>query len=120
MPFVSFEVQHRIDNMFQQPWPGDGALFRHMSDDEDRNAGPLGEPHELPGHFLYLADAAGSRGYLLRIDRLNRIDNQCRRLDFLHRLQYLLERSLSKNQQMRVLHAEPLPAHLDLARRLFA
>ena len=38
----------------QQARPGDGTLFRDVADDEHRHARPLGQKHELAGHFLHL------------------------------------------------------------------
>src|SRR5512134_434913 len=91
-----------------------------MSDDKDRDARPFGEPHELSRYFLNLTDATRRRGQLFRIDRLDGIDHDGRRLDGLYGFQDLFERRFGQNQQMRMLDPQPLPPHLDLTRRLLA
>ena len=60
MPLIALEIEHRIDDMLQQPGAGNRPFFRHMPDNEDRHARPFRERHELAGDFLHLADTAGS------------------------------------------------------------
>ncbi len=50
---------------------------------------------------------------------MNRVDDERSRLNLLHGFQNLFERGLGKNQQIGMLDAQPLPTHLDLARRFF-
>ncbi|ULA58433.1 MAG: hypothetical protein LZF60_50167 [Nitrospira sp.] len=117
---VAFEVQHRIDDMFQQAWARNRAFLRDMSDDEHGHIIALRKPHQLAGHFLHLADTARRRCQLLGIDRLNRIHDNRRRLDLLNGFENLFEGCLSENEQMLAADAKPFTPHLDLPGRLLA
>ena len=120
MAFVALEIQDGIDNMLQQPGPGNRPFFRHMADDKHRYAASFGEAHQLTGYFLDLADAAGRRADLVSVDGLDRIDHDRGRPEFLNGFENLFERSFGQNVQRRSLHAEPFPTHFNLLRRLFA
>ncbi|MPN25799.1 hypothetical protein SDC9_173215 [bioreactor metagenome] len=52
---VAFEVQHRIDHVFQHFGPRNGALFGHMAHNKDHQARLLGNAHELRGNISDLA-----------------------------------------------------------------
>jgi len=56
---LAFKIEHRVDEMFEQPRPGDRAVFRDMSDHEGRAAGAFGEFHQGARAIANLRDAAG-------------------------------------------------------------
>ena len=97
MALVSFKIEHRIDDMFQQSRSGDRSIFGDMPNDEDRHAAALRVPHQLACHFLHLADAARRRRDLFRVHRLDRVDNHCGRLDLLRRFEDLFEGGFRQN-----------------------
>ena len=79
----AFEVEHRVDQMLEQPRPGDRAVFGDVADDERRAAGALRELHERLRAVANLRDAAGVRFRFGQPDGLNRIDDEReRRLRF--------------------------------------
>ena len=54
---VAFEIQHRVDQVFERARTGDRAVLGHVPDDDDARPGALREAHELRRAFL----AAASR-----------------------------------------------------------
>ena len=61
MSGITFEIEHRIDHMFQHARTGNRAILGHMSNDEGRNILPLGQMHQTCSTLADLADAARSR-----------------------------------------------------------
>lgn len=40
---IAFEVEDRIDDVFEHAWAGDGALLRHVADEDHHDAALLGQ-----------------------------------------------------------------------------
>ena len=59
MTAVALEVKHGIDHVFDDLWPGDLTILRHMADKEQRAALRFGVAHERLRCRAHLAD--GSR-----------------------------------------------------------
>ena len=73
---VAFEIQHRIDHVFEHARAGDAALFRDVTNEEDRGAGFLRVTDETRGAFAHLADRPRRRGQRFGPQRLHRIGDQ--------------------------------------------
>ena len=71
---VAFEVEHGVDEVLEQPRPGDRTVLGDVPDDEDRATGALGELHQRLRAVADLRDAAGVRLDLGQRHRLNRVD----------------------------------------------
>jgi hypothetical protein len=73
MPVALFplEIQDGIDDVFQEARPRDRTVLGHVTNDKNRDAASLGEPHQLRRHFLNLADASGRGGQLIGVNGLN-------------------------------------------------
>ena len=55
---VALQVEHRIDHVLEHLRAGDGAIFGHVADHEDRDAAALGQVHQAHRALAKLADAA--------------------------------------------------------------
>ena len=55
MPFA-FEVENRIDDVFEDLWTGDRAFFRDVPDQKDGNATVLREQKKLMRDFPHLGN----------------------------------------------------------------
>ena len=73
---LTLEVQHRVNDVFEDSRAGDRAFFVHMPDEEDRNLAALGQKHQLSRALADLADASGRRGDAAHEHGLNGIDHR--------------------------------------------
>ncbi len=73
---LAFEVENRVDEMFEQPRSRDCAVFRDVAYDKARAARTFGVLHERRGAVANLRDASRVRVRLGQPNRLNRIDDQ--------------------------------------------
>ena len=46
---VALELQHAVDEVLEHPRPGDGAVLRHVADQDRRDARLLRHPEQPPG-----------------------------------------------------------------------
>ena len=72
---IAFEVQHRVDDVLEHARAGDRAFLGDVADEEHDDAALLGEARQLRRAFAHLRDPAGRRRERLRVDRLDRIDD---------------------------------------------
>jgi len=70
---LAFEVQHRIDHVFEHARAGDAALLGHVADQEHGGAGLLGETHQPRRALAHLADRTRRGGQALGPQGLHRI-----------------------------------------------
>ena len=55
---LTFQIQNDIDDVLEHAGPGDIAVFRHVSDEHDRNAARLCPTHQRSGTLAQLGDTA--------------------------------------------------------------
>ena len=91
-----------------------------MADDEDRDAAPLGQGHQLAGTLPDLADTAGGRFQRVRIDGLDGINHHDPRFEPLYGRDDLFHRGLGKEHEVLRPDREPVAAEPDLPGRLLA
>ena len=99
---LALEVQHRVDDVLERLRAGEAAVLRDVADEERRDVLPLGGEQQLRRRLAHLADAAGRRLELQREHRLDRIDDDQRRLDARDLLEDALEAGLGQQIQRRV------------------
>ena len=106
--------------MLQYTGAGDGAVLGDVADDEDGDLEALGQSHELEGDGAHLRHAPRSRGGFVRVEGLDRVDDdEAVRFggDF---VQHRLEIDLREQVKVVVVGLEPIGTQLDLSGRLFA
>jgi hypothetical protein len=57
---VALEIEHGIDDVFEHARPGQRALLGHVADQDDRDAGLLGQPRQLRRAFAHLRHRPGA------------------------------------------------------------
>ena len=72
---VALELEHAVDEVLEHARAGDGAVLRHVTDEERRDAGLLRDPQEPRRGLANLRDRAGRRAELGRVERLHRVDH---------------------------------------------
>ena len=72
---IAFEIQHRVDDVFEHARAGQIAFLGDVADHDDRGARLLGDARELRRALAHLRDRAGRRGQRFGIDRLDRVDH---------------------------------------------
>ena len=120
MMLLAFEVQDGVDDVLEHLRPGQAAVFRHVADEHRRQVPALRGEQQIGRGLPHLADAAGRRLHLERKDRLNRIDDEQRRLHAIDLLDQPLDARLGQQVERRAADAEALAAQLDLVLRFFA
>ena len=96
---VTFELYHRVNDMFQDLRACQRSLLVNMSDQNHRHPTRLGKAQQSRGTFSHLRDAAGRRVYAFRGNGLHRIDHDDIRCHILNVLEDLLQRGLAKHQK---------------------
>ena len=120
MVALALEVEHRVDDVLERLGTGEAAVLRDVADEERRHVLSLGREQQLRRRFAHLADAARRRLELQREDRLDRIDDDQRRLDAGDFLEDPLEAGFREQIERRLPDREPLAARLDLVFRFLA
>ena len=72
---VAFELQDRVDDVFQHAGPGKASVLGDMAHQDDRDVLFFGDVDESLRATSYLADAARQRGKRRIVDGLNRVDH---------------------------------------------
>ena len=72
---VALELEHAVDEVLEHARAGDGAVLRHVADEEDRDAVLLRDAQEARGRLAHLRDRARRRAELRRVERLHRVDH---------------------------------------------
>ena len=73
---LALEREDRIDEMLERLRPGDRAILRHVSDEDDGDPGRLRELHQPERRATDLADAAGGPIEVIDRRRLHRVDDE--------------------------------------------
>ena len=76
---VALELEHAVDEVLEHARAGDGAVLRHVADEDRRDAVLLRHAQESSGGLSDLADGAGRGAQLARVERLDRVDHADRR-----------------------------------------
>ena len=90
-----------------------------MTDEDDRDARLLGQPKQLRGRLLDLGNAAGGRLHILRIHRLDGVDDDQVRGHFANFPEDILHQRLAVYVAIAVIAAQPPGPQLDLTHALF-
>ena len=91
-----------------------------MTDYKDRDIHPLRDLHEHPRRLPHLRDTAGSRGYILIVHRLDRINDDDLRLNPCDCLPDRLKARLTQDQKQIGKCPHPLRSQTDLLQRLLS
>jgi hypothetical protein len=116
----AFEIQHRVDHVFEHARAGDAAFLGHVTDQEHAGAGLLGEAHELGRRLAHLADRTRRSGEQFGPDGLDRIDDQQvgpARRGF---AENAFDRGFCERFEAIECDAEPLAARSDLGQAFLA
>jgi hypothetical protein len=116
---VAFEVQDGVDEVLEQPRPGDRAVLRDVPDDERRAARCAWRTPSALACSRALRDAAGERLDVGQPHRLDRVDDEDVG-DVAFEPSRTARRFVSANTSSVSLGADALRAQLRLRRRLFA
>ena len=117
---LAFEIQDRVDDVLQRLRAGEIAVLRDVADEHDRHVAALGGEQQMRRDLAHLADAARGGLKPRGKDRLNRIDDDERRLEPLDLFEDALEAGFGEQVQRRPVDRQPLAAQLDLMLGLFA
>ena len=116
---VALEVEDAVDEVLEHARAGDGALLRHVADEERRDALLLGHAQEPAGRLAHLRHGAGRGAELGRVERLDGVDDADVGLLALERRADLVEVRLGQDVDVAGA-AEPVGAQLHLRRGLLA
>ena len=108
------EVQDGVHDVLEGARPGDAAALGHMTDQKDRGPRFLGEPHQARRAFAHLADVAWGTFELVRIGRLNRIDEHHARAQGTRMVQDSFELGLAQHVHRTRRLSQPIRSQLHL------
>ena len=100
--------------------PGDIAVFGDVPDEDHRNARRLGKTDEFGGTLANLRNAARSRIDIVRMQRLDRVDDDYIGFDGPYLSKNVLCIGFRQDVAMVVPRRYPLCPHLDLLLAFFA
>ena len=63
---VALELEHAVDEVLEHARAGDGAVLRHVADEDRGDAVLLGDSQEPAGRLAHLADRAGRGAHARR------------------------------------------------------
>ncbi|OIQ69112.1 hypothetical protein GALL_492900 [mine drainage metagenome] len=107
---VAFEVQHRVDDVFEHAWPGQRAFFGDVPHQHDGAATGFGGARQVGRAFAYLRDRSRRGRELVGIERLDRVDHAERRLLGLQRGEDALQLDLGLHPHLAAFEPEPARA----------
>ncbi len=117
---LALEVQDDVDEVLEAARACDGALLRHVPDENHGDAGGLGRRRQRGGHRAHLGDATRHALGLGGGHRLHRVDHHQRRPNLVDVTECGLEVRLGGEVQLVVAAAGSLGAKPDLASRLLS
>ncbi|EXI89106.1 MAG: hypothetical protein AW12_01756 [Candidatus Accumulibacter sp. BA-94] len=117
---IALEVEHRVDDVFEHPRPGQCTLLGHVADQNHGDSRLFGQARQLRGAFAYLGDRSRCRVELIRPQGLDRVDHRHLRLYRLQRGQDFFQVDLGEQAQRPRLQRQAPGAHGDLLARFFA
>ncbi len=111
---IALEIQHGVDDVLQHARAGQRALFRHVADHDDGDAGLLGDARQLRRAFAHLRHRAGRRTEGVGIHGLDRIDDGDFRLVLGQRAEDFFQLDFGLQLQVARIDRQPLGAQGDL------
>ena len=117
---LALEVEHGVDDVFEDARAGQRAVLRHMADDEGGDAVRLGDAQEVDGALAHLRDAARRALHVWLEDGLDGVDDEEFRLDVLHMRLDRFKVRLADDEQVVGKRLQAVGAHADLPRALLA
>ena len=117
---VSLEIKHRVNDVLEHAWTGQGTLLGHMANQDYRDAGLFRQARELRSAFTDLRDRSRCRAQLLGPQRLDRIDYRHLRLRRPQGGQDTFEIDLGEQSELAGFERQASGAHRDLLAGLFA
>src|SRR4029079_6614817 len=116
---VALELEHAVDEVLQDAWACDGAVLRHVADEDGCDTAALRHAEQTRRRFPPLRHGAGRRSELARVQRLHRVDHADVGLLLLERRADGVELRLGEDRHV-VGAAPPLPAEAHLGHRFLA
>ena len=104
--------------MLQHPWPGDRALFRHVSHQKRGNAALFGQINEPRSALAHLGHAAGRALQLGHVNGLDRVDDDSQRASGSQLVENGRETGLGHHVQAFAQRSQAPGAQADLRGRL--
>ena len=117
---LAFEIEHRVDDVFQGFRAGEAAVFRDVAHEHNGNILSLRGEEQMRRHLAHLADAAGRRLKPSGKNRLYRVHDDERRLQALDLFKNALEAGFGEQVKRRAIDGETLSAQFDLMLGFFA
>ena len=111
---VALEAEHRVDDVFEHPRPGEAAVFGDVADEHHRDAAALGLGNQAVGAAADLHDAAGRRAEVGVGDRLDAVDDDEVRLHRVEGGDDVGERRFGQQPHVGADRAEPFGAQPHL------
>ena len=100
--------------MLQHPGPGDGPVLGDVPGDEDGDVAGLGPLHEPQRALSHLGDAPGSRGHVVQVHGLDRIDDRQAGLHLVEALKDIAQVCLGEEGEPPAGYPQALGPELDL------
>ena len=100
--------------MLEHAWPGDCAIFGHVTDDENRNLATFCQLHQFRRHFAHLRNAAGRTRDFRMLHRLNGINNHKFRFELIDDLNNRAEVGFRIQIKIVGRNAQAFGPHFDL------
>ena len=119
MVVIAFERQDRVDDVLEHPRAGEGAVFRHVTDEHDRETALLRFSYESMRALTHLHHGAGRRAEVGIMHRLDRVDDHDIGTHGVEVADDMREVGLGRQPQARRERVEPLRPEADLLARLF-
>ena len=94
---VAFELKDAVDEVLEDARACDGAVLRHVADQDRRDPGLLRGSEEPRRRFAHLRHRPGSRADVRRVERLHGVDHADRRSLGLERREHRLELGLRED-----------------------
>jgi hypothetical protein len=117
---LALEVQDGVDQVLEQLRPRDRTLLGHVTDDDDRRTPGLGEAHQLRGALAQLRHRPGAGRHAPRLQRLDRVDDEERRLPRCRKREDRLAVGFGHDAESRGSHTQAPGAQSHLRHRLLA
>src|SRR5258706_6964951 len=97
---IAFEVEHGVDDVLPYARTRDRALLGDVADEHHDRPARLGVTRQVRHALAHLRDRAGSGGELLRVERLDRVDDGDFRLGFFQGREDALELDLGEQLEL--------------------
>src|SRR5690606_19235301 len=111
---VTIKMTDDIHEVLKQPRPGNGAVFRDMSDENNRDVLLFRYTDEGCRDLADLSRSASATLYLIARDGLHGINDDERRVDCLNLTEHGCQVILARQEQCVVQGSRPLGAHPNL------